>query len=270
MRAIPPVVGALVLLAAWEAGVRVFDVPTYTLPPPSDVARAFGEVRGALPGHLAATARLAVGGLALGVAAAIVVAAALAAVPWLRRALQPLLVASQSVPSVVIAPVLVSFLGFGTTPRLIVVALVVFFPVAVATIDGLASADGELVGLVSTMGAGRWRTLWWVRVPHAATPFFSGVRIAAAYAMFGAIVAEWMGADRGLGVYFNRVRSTYRMDRVLVAVVVIALTSIALYATVTALGHLATPWRRATTAPVTTATATPRPQATLHPTKEPR
>lgn len=244
-RVAPPLVGAAGLLAVWEVGVRLFDVPTYTLPPPSDVAAAFGEVEGVLPEHVAATAQIAVGGLAVGVVTAIAAAAALTAMPWLRRSMQPLLVASQSVPSVVIAPILVSFLGFGTAPRLIVVALVVFFPVTVAAIDGLAGADDDLVGLVATMGAGRWRTLWWVRVPHAAGPFLSGVRIAAAYAMFGAIVAEWMGAERGLGVYFNRVRASYRMDRVLVAIVVIAVASITLYAAVSALGRLATPWLRA-------------------------
>lgn len=238
----PPLIGAALLIAVWEGGVRLFDVPSYTLPPPTDVAIAFGEVEGVLPEHVEATAQIAVGGLALGVLTAVVVAGVLTAVPWLRRSMQPLLVASQSVPSVVIAPILVSFLGFGTVPRLIVVALVVFFPVAVATLDGLASADDDLVGLVTTMGASRWRTLWWVRVPHTAGPFFSGVRIAAAYAMFGAIVAEWMGAERGLGVYFNRVRATYRMDRVMVAIVVIAVASIVLYSTVSALGRLATPW----------------------------
>lgn len=241
-RIAPPIGGAAILVGAWEGGVRLFDVPTYTLPPPSDVVRAFTEVHAVLPEHLVATAQIAVGGLVVGVLAAIVIAGALAAIPLLRRSVQPLLVASQSVPSVVIAPILVSFLGFGTVPRLIVVGLVVFFPVAVATIDGLASADHDLVGLVHSMGASRWRTLWWVRIPHAAGPFFSGLRIAAAYAMFGAIVAEWMGAERGLGVYFNRVRASYRMDRVLVAIVVIAASSIALYSAVSALGRLATPW----------------------------
>ncbi|WP_162942152.1 ABC transporter permease [Desertimonas flava] len=255
-RAGPPVAGVALLLAVWEVGVRLFDVPTYTLPPPTDVAGAFGEVKGVLPGHLAATTQIAGSGLAIGVGTGVLVAATLSAVPWLRRSMQPLLVASQSVPSVVLAPILVSFLGFGTLPRLIVVALVVFFPVAVAAIDGLASADDDLVGLVATMGASRWHTLWWIRIPHAAGPFFSGVRIAAAYAMFGAIVAEWMGAERGLGVYFNRVRASYRMDRVLVAIVVIAVTSIVLYSTVSTIGRLATPWLRAADRPTTTTTTT--------------
>lgn len=238
----PPLAGVVALLGVWEAGVRVFAVPSYALPPPSQVAVAFVQVRSVLPEHVLATVRIAAGGLLLGTLAAIVIAATLAAVPLLRRSMQPLLVASQSVPSVVLAPILVALFGFGTLPRLLVVALVVVFPVAVATLDGLRSADAELVGLVRSMGAGRARLLWWVRVPHALGSLFSGLRIAAAYAMFGAIVAEWMGAERGLGVYFNRVRTSYRMDRVIVAIVVIAAVSIALYALVTALGRLATPW----------------------------
>lgn len=238
----PPLVGVVVLLTVWELSVRVLDVADYALPPPSEVAAAFPQVWAVLPAHVLATAQIAVGGLLLGTIVAVVIAATLSAVPVLRRSLQPLLVASQSVPSVVLAPILVSLFGFGNFPRLLVVALVVVFPVAVATLDGLRSADGELVGLVRSMGASRWRMLWWVRVPHALGRFFSGLRIAAAYAMFGAIVAEWMGAERGLGVYFNRVRASYRMDRVLVAIVVIAAASIALYTAVSVLGRLATPW----------------------------
>lgn len=244
----PPLVGVIVLLAAWELGVRVLDVADYALPPPSGVAAAFPQVWAVLPAHVLATLQIALGGLFLGTVAAVVIAATLTAVPLLRRSLQPLLVASQSVPSVVLAPILVSLFGFGTLPRLLVVALVVVFPVAVATLDGLRSADSEMVGLVRSMGATRWRMLCWVRVPHALGPFFSGLRIAAAYAMFGAIVAEWMGAERGLGVYFNRVRASYRMDRVLVAIVVIAAVSIALYTAVSVLGRLVTPWLAADTA----------------------
>lgn len=242
---VPPLLGVAVLLTVWEAGVWQFDVPGYALPPPSAVAGAFMEVHAVLPRHVLATLQIAVGGLLLGTAAAVVIAAALSAVAMLRRTLQPLLVASQSVPSVVLAPILVALFGFGSVPRLLVVSLVVVFPVAVATLDGLRSADRELVELVGSMGASRWQRLWWVRVPHAVGPFFSGLRIAAAYAMFGAIVAEWMGAEQGLGVYFNRVRASYRMDRVVVAIVVIAAMSIALYTVVSALGRLATPWQAA-------------------------
>lgn len=241
----PPTLAIVLLVGVWESGVRIFDVPGYALPPPSAVAGAFMEVRAVLPGHVLATLQIAVGGLLLGTVTAVLLAATLSAVAVLRRAMQPLLVASQSVPSVVLAPILVALFGFGSVPRLLVVSLVVVFPVAVATLDGLRSADPELVDLVGSMGASRRQRLWWVRAPHAVGPFFSGLRIAAAYAMFGAIVAEWMGAERGLGVYFNRVRASYRMDRVVVAIVVIAAMSIALYTVVSALGRLATPWQAA-------------------------
>jgi len=244
-RVAAPLAGAVLVLAAWEVGVRLAGVPPYTLPPPSAVARAFGQVAHLLPRHVAATVRTAVAGLVTGVVAAVAIAALLDAVPVLRRVLQPWLVASQSIPSVVTAPVLVALFGFGWVPRVIVVALVVFFPVAVATLDGLRDADPELVELVTTMGASRRQVLWWVRVPAALGPFASGVRIASAYAMFGAIVAEWMGAEEGIGVYFNRVRATYRMDRVLVAIVVIAVLSIALYSVVSLLARRATPWLQA-------------------------
>lgn len=238
----PPVAAAALVVAVWEVTVRALSVPRYALPPPSAVVVAFGEVRPILGPHVRATMALAAGGLALGTVVGAAVAGLLAGSPLVARAVQPLLVASQSVPSVVLAPILISLWGLGTGSRVAVVSLVAVFPVAVATLDGLRRPDPELLGLVRSMGAGRWRQMVWVRVPNAVEPFFSGLRIAAAYAMFAAIVAEWMGAERGLGVYFNRVRASYRTDRVLVAIVVIATVSVALYGAVSLAGRLATPW----------------------------
>ncbi len=248
VRWIAPAVGLAVLLAVWELGVRLAGLEPYELPAPSRVARALVDTRAVLPRHIRATVTVAMGGLGLGAVVGIAVAAVLTAVPLLRHALQPLLVASQSVPAVVIAPIFIVWFGFGTFPRLLVVALVVFFPIAVATIDGLAGADSELVDLVRAMGGGRFDVLRRVRLPHAAGSFFSGLRIAAAYAMFGAVVAEYMGGtSRGLGVYLLRSQNNFRNDQVFVAVVLIAAVSVVLFVAVAALGRLVAPWRSATT-----------------------
>lgn len=242
---VAPLVGVVVLLVAWEGAVRLFGMADYTLPAPSEVAEAMWRTRAALPRHLWATVSVALGGLVLGAVAGAVIAAGLSALPPVRRALQPLLVASQSVPAVVLAPLFIVWFGFGTLPRLLVVALVVFFPITVATTDGLVDADPELVDLVRAMGASRIGVLVRVRVPNAAGAFLSGLRIAAAYAMFGAVVAEFIGAEHGLAIYLNRSADSFRTDQVFVAILLIAAISVILFTAVAALGRVLTPWRTA-------------------------
>jgi ABC-type nitrate/sulfonate/bicarbonate transport system permease component len=245
-RIVAPVGGLAVVVAAWEALVRCFGLAPYELPAPSRVARALVDSRELLVPHLRATASVAVLGLVLGAVAGVVIGAALAVAPLLRAAFQPLLVASQSVPAVVLAPVFIVWFGFGTFPRLLVVAIVVFFPVAVATTDGLAGADAELVDVIAANGGARWQVLWAVRAPHTLGTLFAGLRIAASYAMFAAVVAEYMGgAEHGLGLYLLRSQRSFRNDQVFAAIVVIAAASVLLHAAVVTAGRLATPWRSA-------------------------
>jgi ABC-type nitrate/sulfonate/bicarbonate transport system permease component len=238
------VLGALVGL--WELLVRNLDVAPYILPAPSEVWGAFVRTRSVLPDAVWATVRVAVVGLALGAAVGVAVAVPVAAIPVVRRVVQPLLVGSQSIPSIVLAPLFIVWFGFGTLPRVLVVALVGFFPVAVATVSGLTTADRDMVELVRAMGAGRATLLRRVLIPGALPSFFAGLRIAAAYAMFGAVVAEWIGADEGLGIYLSRSQRSYRTDQMFVAIALIALVSMALFALVGALSRLAMPWTAAT------------------------
>jgi putative hydroxymethylpyrimidine transport system permease protein len=142
----------------------------------------------------------------------------------------------------VLAPLLVLWFGFGLTPKVVVVALIAFFPVAVSTSQGLRGADRDLVELVRGMGASPRQTLRMVQLPAAVPAFFSGLRIAAAYSVAGAVVGEWVGAERGLGIFITRSQASYRVDRIFVAVVLIAALSMALFALVTQLGRLAAPW----------------------------
>src|SRR5690606_37588125 len=128
------------------------------------------------------------------------------------------------------------------TPKVVVVALYGFFPIVVATVDGLVSADREMVGLVRSMGAGRLGVLRYVLIPSALPSFFAGLKIAAAYAVLGAVIGEWVGAESGLGLFITRAQTSFRVDRVFVAVVIIALVSMALFAAVHIAARLATPW----------------------------
>ncbi len=233
--------GALVLL--WEGVVRALDVPVYLVPAPSQVMRAAYEVRASLPGHVRTTLGEAVAGLVLAALAGVLLAAAMASVPLLRRVLYPLLVISQNVPLVVIAPLIVLWFGFGVAPKVLVVALVCFFPIAVNTVEGLLSADAGMTDLVRSMGGGRLAELRLVRVPSALPAFFSGLKISATYAVLGAVIGEWVGASSGLGLFITRAQASFRTDRVFVAVVVIAAVSIALFVAAELLARAMLPWR---------------------------
>ena len=162
--------------------------------------------------------------------------------PWLRRALYPLLVASQTIPIIIIAPLLVLWFGFGLVSKSIVVLLVCFFPIVVALADGLRSADPELIKLFRAFGAGPLRIFWSVRLPGALPSLFSGVRIAIAYSVIGAIFGEYVGASAGLGFYMQLKQHSFSTAGVLAAIVVTALLSVALFASVALVERLALPW----------------------------
>jgi len=242
---LPAAVLALLLLAAWEAGVRALRVPAYLLPAPSAVVRALAELRATLPGHALATMVTATTGLAAAAATGVALAVAIRSLPLVRRVLYPLLVVSQTVPMVVLAPLLVAWFGFGIAPKIGVVALVAFFPVVVSTVEGLDSAEPEFVDLVVSMGAGRAALLRHVLLPAALPGFFAGLAIAATYAMVGAVIAEWMGASSGLGLLITRSAASFRVDRVFAGVAVVAAVSVALFAAVHLLARVAMPWATA-------------------------
>jgi len=243
--ALPAAGLALLLLATWEAGVRALGVPTYLLPAPSAVGRALGELSGALAGHTLATMVTATTGLAVAAVAGVALAVAIRSLPLVRRVLYPLLVVSQTIPMVVLAPLLVAWFGFGIGPKIGVVALVSFFPVVVSTVDGLDGAEPELVDVVVSMGASRAALLRHVLLPAALPGFFAGLAIAATYAMVGAVIAEWMGASSGLGLLITRSAASFRVDRVFAGVAVVAAVSVALFAAVRLLARLAMPWTAA-------------------------
>jgi ABC-type nitrate/sulfonate/bicarbonate transport system permease component len=237
---------ALLLLAGlvllWEAWVRAFDTKDYILPAPSAIWSAYLDTDQLLPAHIRTTMTEAVAGLLIAAVAGVVLAVVLASIPLVRRVLYPLLIVSQTIPMIVLAPLLIIWFGFGMTPKVVVVALIGFFPIVVATTDALMRADPDVVGLVRSMGANRWQVLRHVLIPGATPAFFSGLQIAAAYAVTGAVVGEWIGASSGLGLFIERSRTSFQTDQVFVAVIVVALASLALFAAVHAAGRIASPW----------------------------
>ena len=243
-------------MLVWELAVRLLDIPDYVLPAPSEVLTVLTGNAAVIGGHTVSTVATATLGLLLGTVTGVTLAVVMAASSAVRAALYPLVVVSQSVPMVVLAPLFVVWFGFGLLPRVLVVALVSFFPVAVATVSGLVAADRDQVDLVRAMGGSRRDLAQHVLVPGALPSLFTGLKVAASYAMFGAVVGEWIGASSGLGLYLERSRASFATDQMFAAVLVIAAVSVALVGVVFALERAALPWqvaeraqRRASTRP---------------------
>ena len=181
-------------------------------------------------------------GLAVSILFAIAVASALDRVLWLRRAVEPLLVASQTVPIVAVAPLFVVWFGFGLEPKVIVVVLVTFFPIAIGLLDGFRGAPPDGVDLLRSLAATDGQVIRLLRWPTALPALFTGLRIAAVYAVIGAVFGEYVGATDGLGIWMQLSQNAFRTDLVFGAILLSALVSMTLYVAVSAVERLVVPW----------------------------
>ncbi len=233
---------ALVLLGAWELYVDLGGIDEFLLPAPSAVAEALWVDRGLLWNNFAVTAQEIVLGIAVAMIAGLGFAVAIHFSRTLRRATYPLLVASQTVPIVVIAPLLIAWLGFDLGPKLAIVGLVCFFPIVVTTLDGLAGIDPNLRKLMRTLDASRAQIFWRVEAPAALPELLSGAKIAIAVAAIGAVLAEDAGSSEGLGHLINQASSQFDTARGWAAVVLLAAFAIALFGALTLAERRLVPW----------------------------
>lgn len=201
---------ALVLL--WEWLVYVLAIPGFILPPPSAIARTFvlGFATGAFLPDLAVTATEAIGGFLIGSFAGVLLGALIVMFPLMERIVYPYVVALQTVPKVAIAPLFVVWFGFGMTSKLVVVVLVSLFPVLVNMIAGLRSVDQDRLDLLGALSASRWQIFWHLRFPHALPYLFAGLNTAVVLSVIGAIVGEFVGAQKGIG--FRILQANYNLD----------------------------------------------------------
>jgi len=237
-----PLVLLAVLLAIWEIYSRSSTIGDNVLPPFSRVLTAGWADRQSLWENTVPTVREVMIGFAVSVAFAFVISVLLDLSPRANRAVMPLLIGSQTVPLVVLAPLFVIWFGFGFLPKILLVTLVTFFPVVVGLVDGYASTERDAVTLLRTMGAGKVSVFTLVRLPSALPGFFTGLRIGITYAVVAAIFAEYAGAVSGLGVYIRGASGSFRTDLVLAGVVVAALITLGLYGLTIVVQRLCMPW----------------------------
>jgi len=239
---LPPLVLVVVLVLAWYFVAKISGLRSFVLPTPVEVAQAAWETKGSLLAATGKTLLATLIGLVVALAAGVGLAALVDFSAWARRAVYPLLVISQTIQILAIAPILVIWFGFGMAPTVSIVVLFCFFPLTISTAGGLASSDPDLIALLRSMGANR-RQIWrMVRLPSAMPSFFTGLRMAVTYSILAATIGEWVGGAEGLGQYLLTSKNAMTTDRVFAAMFVISLLSVILFLLVYAIERRSLRW----------------------------
>jgi NitT/TauT family transport system permease protein len=242
VEAAPAVLGIGGLLAAWQVAVRLWNVPLWLLPAPTDIAVAAWASRGSLLVHIGVTLYETMVGFLLGVVVGVPLAALLVSSDVVYRALYPILAAVQSIPKTAIAPLLLVWLGTGEMPKVIVAFLIAFFPIVVSTATGMVLIEDELLHLAGSLSATRAQVFWHIRLPSALPHTFSACKVAVTLAVVGAVIGEFVGADRGLGYLILIASSQLQTDLAFVAIFLLAALGMVLFWAVSALERLVIPW----------------------------
>ena len=244
LRFVYPVIALVVVIGGWAFAVDHYAIPRYVMPSPMDVGRHIAEDWPALVKGFWQTFMEFLLGFVLGAVAGFVFAVAMDAWKPVRGILYPILITSQAIPIVAISAALTIWLGFGLAPKLVIVALVVFFPVVVNVLDGLASVDNDILNLVRAMGASRLSIFRHVKLPATYTPLFSALKLSATFSVTGAVIAEWTASTSGgIGAYLLQANSRLNTSGTFAAIVFLALLGLVSFLLVIAVEYLLTPWR---------------------------
>lgn len=239
-----PVVSLLVLGGIWLFVSEGEIVPSYMLPSPVDVVRAFATDFSLLMSHAAVTVQEALYGLLIGTGLGFIIAVLMDRFDFLYKALYPILVITQTIPTIAIAPLLVLWMGFSMAPKITLVVLTTFFPITISLLDGFKSADPDSINLIRSMGGGNLKIFRHIKLPGAMEQFFSGLKVSASYSVVGAVISEWLGGFEGLGVYMTRVKKAYAFDKMFAVIILVSLVSLVFMGAVAMLKNIAMPYKR--------------------------
>ena len=239
-----PFLVILILLLAWQLFSMSGLIPKFMLPSPADVARAFVGEFPLLMEHAKATLAEAFLGLACGIFLAFLAAVLMDCFPLVYKGMYPVIVLTQTIPTIAIAPLLVLWMGYEMAPKIVLIVITTFFPITVGLLDGFRSADKDAVDLMRAMGASGMQIFRYMKLPGSLSHFFAGLRVSAAYSIVGAVIAEWLGGYYGLGVYMVRVKKSYSFDKMFAVIFLISAISLLLMWLVDVLQRAVMPWER--------------------------
>ena len=237
-----PILTGFITLFIWQLAVTIFHIEQWILPAPTQIISSFWQSRSLIFYHLIPTVVEAIVGLIGAVFIAIFIAMLMERFKTMRKIIYPFLILSQTIPFIILAPLLTLWFGFGLFPKIIIISLVCFFPITINLIDGFQGVDPAILRLLTSMGASQKQIFKWVKWPASLPNFFSGLKIAATYSILGAVVSEWMGTDRGLGILLVRSTKSYLTDRVFATIGIITILSMIVVLLVEIIARISIPW----------------------------
>jgi NitT/TauT family transport system permease protein len=244
-----PIATVIGLFALWEAACRAFGIPAYIIPAPSAIGKAVGEAAGNVGMHTLITTKTVLLGFIVSALISLPLAVLLTSSPLVAAAIYPLLVLTQAIPKVALAPILVVVLGTSELPRVVVTFLVAFFPLVLSIAAGLVSVPPELIELGRACKANRWTELWRIRLPYAVPFIFSGLKAAIALAVVGAVVAEFVNADAGLGYLIQTSTAFFKVELAWGALLILSILGIILFQVIVVIERVFFPWSQGTETP---------------------
>lgn len=239
-----PILAIFVFLFIWELSVRLFQIEEWLLPSPTRIIEEFGKVWPQFVPHLQSTIFLAVCGFLIGATVGLLVAMLLHLFKPVRDTFYPFLILSQNIPIIVLAPLLVIWFGFGSLPKFIVITIACFFPIAVSALSGLQQTNRDMYHYMSMMGASKKQLFLKLELPHAIPSIMAGLKIAATYSVMAAVISEWLGAQKGIGVFMTLAVSSYKTSRVFVAIIVTMALSLLFFGIIVLIEKYLVRWKQ--------------------------
>ena len=235
-------ISILLFLIFWQISTNIFSISKWILPAPSDIFLSFTRSFDLFWLHTGRTLEETLLGLFIAVIFGFLIGLLIDVSGIGRKIVYPFILLSQTVPFITLAPLLVIWFGFGVTAKIIIIALVCFFPISISVHEGLYSTDKNMIKLLKSMGAGKISIYKLVKIPSSLPQFFAGLKMAASYAMITAVVSEWIGSDKGLGILLIRSSKSYLTDRTFAVIIVISALTLLLVKIIDIISKFALPW----------------------------
>lgn len=239
-----PVIFIIFLIGVWQGAVTLGNIQSFILPSPVNVVKALMADFNIMKEHILTTFIEGVTGLLISIVLALILAVIMDLQPKIKKAVYPVLVISQTIPVIALAPLFIIWFGFGMMPKVIIVVIMCFFPIVISISDGMENVDKDLINHFKLMGASKIQRFIHLKLPYGLINFFAGLKIAATYSIMGAVVGEWIGGQTGLGVYMTRAKSSYAIDKMFAAILVIVIMSMLLFVLIEAISKLCMPWNK--------------------------